>query len=371
MLTNLPVQFNKEIYLLRLTVTTECILDCRYCFVYKNNQTITYPVAMKAITLFLNSPGNQKLLMLYGGEPLLKFKLVKRIINFAQKKAKSVKKSLSISLGTNGILLNQRQLSFFKKAKVGLAISLDGRKDYHDKNRVFSSQKGSFDAVLDKLPLALKNIKQEKLCALFGVLPALADKIYNNLLYLTDLGFSSINIEPICSRRFSWSIKQKECFQKGMVKLRKYIYGNIKRGNFIFLNTVNRELKDKRISSRDKECPFFGSLEVHPDGGLAFSPFLINSKDKEKYIIGNIQGGLKNKYRFCKHDPGCAQCRQCWRNYSSNEVQTEATKGVNFNKVLQIRDSCSVDLAREVLKKAKSDPIFKEYVQEAKKRIFE
>lgn len=360
--------FNKEIYLLRLAITTKCILRCRYCFVNKDDRIISYPTAIKAINFFLNSPGNQKVLIVYGGEPLLYFDLVKRLINFAQEKAKKLKKSLVISLGSNGILLNQEQLDFFRETNTKLALSLDGQKKFHNQARVYKNQKGSFDDVFNQLPLIFKNIRKENLCVLFGVLPSMAYKMYDNLIYLIHLGFDSINIEPIQNPKFKWSQKQKKAFLTNLIKFIKYIYKNIYHSNFIFLNSVNRELKNKRLSNKKNICPFFENLEVYPQGEMAFSPFLINSKDKEQYIIGDINKNFPEKYWFCNYNSKSERCKNCWQNYLG--TSDDFTNNEVFN-VLKLRDTYSIYFAQRVSVFAEKDDIFRQYIQEAKKRIFE
>lgn len=358
--------FNKEIYLLRLAVTTECILRCRYCFIKKTNKVISYEIAEKSINLLLNSLGNQKLLIIYGGEPLLYFDLVKKIIVFAQKKAIKLKKSLIISLGTNGILLNQNQLKFFKETDTKLAISLDGQKKIHDKARVFPNSDGSFDDVFNKLPLILSNIEKKNLCILFGVLPSSAYKMYDNLIYLTELGFDSINIEPIQSRRFKWNQNEEKVFLINLNKICQYLYKNIFNNNFIFLNTINRELKNKRLSFRKNICPFFENLEVYPDGEMAFSPFLINSKYKSRYIIGDINKGLLDKYVYCNYSCDNDYCKNCWRDY----LRENSDLG-RSNNALRMRDFFSIYLSKKILNNSKKKSVFKKYIYEAKKRTFE
>jgi len=97
------LNFSKEIYALRLSITTGCILGCKYCFVKKTNQMMDFLTAQKAIDLLLISPGKKKLLLIYGGEPLLHPSL-KKIILLALDKAKNLKKELDISLATNCLL---------------------------------------------------------------------------------------------------------------------------------------------------------------------------------------------------------------------------------------------------------------------------
>lgn len=360
--------FNKEIYLLRLAITTECILRCRYCFVKKDNRVIPYQTSIKAVNLLLNSAGRDKILMIYGGEPLLFFNLLKKIIIYSQRRAKILKKSLIISLGTNGILLNQKQLDFFKETNTKLALSLDGQKKFHNQARIYKNQNGSFDDIFNQLPLIFKNIKKENLCVLFGVLPSAAYKMYDNLIYLINLGFNSINIEPIQSPQFKWSQKQKKTFLTNLIKFIKYIYKNIYSGNFIFLNSVNRELKNKRLSTRKNICPFFENLEVYPRGEMAFSPFLINSKNREQYIIGNIDKNFPEKYWFCNYNSRRERCKNCWQNYLGPNGDFDNNEVFD---VLKLRDVYSVDFAKRISVFAKKEKVFKEYIREAKKRIFE
>jgi len=358
---------NKEIYLLRLAITTKCILRCRYCFIRKNNKAISYLTAIKALNLFLESPGNEKILIIYGGEPLLYPDLVKKIIIYSQKRAKILKKSLIVSLGTNGILLNQKLLNFFQETNTKLAISIDGKKRFHNKARVFKNQKGSFNYIFNQLPLIFKYIKKENLCVLFGVLPSSAYKMYDNLIYLVNLGFDSINIEPVQNPQFKWSKKQKKAFLANLIKFIKHIHKNIHYGKFIFLNSVNRELRNKRLSVKKNTCPFFENLEVYPEGEMAFSPFLINSENKKRYIIGNIKDGLLKKYIFCNFNPNNENCQSCWQNYLGDENNDYG----DSNEVLRWRNDYSIYLAWKISVISKQQPIFKKYIEEAKKRIFE
>ncbi len=361
------MRFNKEIHLLRLTITTECILRCRYCFVRKDNKVISHTTAINTLNLFLNSPGNQKMLIIYGGEPLIYFDLLKKIIIFSKKKAKILKKSLIVSLGTNGILLNQNQLDFFKKHNVKLAISIDGREKFHNKFRIFKNQKGSFDKIFNKIPLILKNIKKENLCILFGVAPSSAYKMYENLIYLNKLGFDSFNIEPIQGLQFKWKQRQKKDFLANLDKIIKYICKNILNNNFIFLNSINRELKNKRLTNIKNICPFFENLEVYPYGEMAFSPFLINSKNKKQYIIGNIKDALPEKYIFCNFNLNDKKCRNCWSDYYQNIDEKEEVGA----QLVSWRDQLCQRTTEYILQQSLVKPIFKKYIKKAKKRIFE
>ena len=81
-----------------------------------------YLVSLRAINLLLNSPGENKILIIYGGEPFLCFDLVKKIIAYAETKP-NIKK---FGVATNGLLLNKEILEYFIEHNVYPALSIDG-----------------------------------------------------------------------------------------------------------------------------------------------------------------------------------------------------------------------------------------------------
>lgn len=329
----------------------------------KDNAVISYRTAVRVLDLLLNSPGRQKSVIIYGGEPLLYFNLLKKILIFLRNASRRTGKQIICSVGTNGLLLDRSRLEFFRRYGIKLAISIDGRKRFHDRSRVFPDGEGSFDAIIRKIPLILEHIRGENLCVLFGVLPSSAEGMYDNLLYLLKLGFENINIEPIHSRRFVWTARQKKVFLMNMERFCEFLYCNISKDNFIFLNTVNRQLKDQRLSGKKNNCPFFENLEVNPHGEIAFSPFLINSRDKKRYIIGEANKGIRGEYASCC--PGMGSCLSCWERYAGG-------KSASLQQdVLKIRDIVSIYLARSIADRAGREPLFKRYLAQAKKRSFE
>ncbi len=338
-------------------------------FFKKDGRVISLSTAKKILRVFLCSSGKEKILIIYGGEPLLFLELLEKIIIFSKKIAKENNKNLIISNGTNGTLLNKRSLSFFRDNDVKISISLDGKKEIHNMARVTKSQIGSFDMVAKKIPLLLRSTPRQNLCVLFSILPTSSEIIFENFLYIVSLGFSSVNIEPIQSSLFKWTDKQREYFKSEMKKVAEFVFESIERNNFIFLNSINRELKDKNISRLyDKAlCPFYQNLEIYPDGEMAFSPFLINSPNKKDFLIGNIDKGFLNKYEKCFYDSQSSKCQKCFGLYGEKK---DLEKSV-ADDVVKLRNVYSIYFARKILKNSSEKKIFCEYISEAKKRIFE
>jgi len=139
--------------------TLRCNLTCKYCYAFRAPMTqkdkdMTPKIADKTIDFIFKSPSKTYSIEFTGGEPLLRYDLVKRCILRAEKLAKEKKKKITFSLVTNGLFLRKSMFKFLGKYKVGLCISLDGPQKLHDANRRFTAGcKPTFNKVMEKINL--------------------------------------------------------------------------------------------------------------------------------------------------------------------------------------------------------------------------
>jgi uncharacterized protein len=349
----------KEIYKLDLALTTQCNQRCKYCFVNKTNELMDFGIAKSAVDLLISSPGRKKILIIYGGEPLLLPALLRKVILFTEEKARACQKEVIISLGTNGTLCNEGFLNFLEEHDVKFSLSLDGNKKFHDRNRKFKNGRGAFNKVYKKIPLIKKILKKENICALTGIDPKFAVNMFEIYVYIVkSLGIDSVNLEPIES--FHWSTKSTRYFLLNFIKMGNFILNNLRKGSFFFINSVNRLLIGDNFTHI---CPFYKNIEIYPSGDISFSPFLINRSDKDKYSAGNIKTGFVKQYANCKFSPASKYCKSCWKNYSSGSFLS--------SKIYSLRDSISVKLATHIRNLSRHSPIVREYISAAKERIFE
>jgi len=350
-----------EIQKIKLSVTNRCMLNCSYCFVKKNSEVMLESVAKYAIKALVESPGVNKKVLIYGGEPLLEFELVKELILFARKEAKKNKKELTISIATNGILIDVEKLLFFKKNNIKISISIDGDKKTHVPNRLNSGQY-SYREVLKNIKLSLLIMSPRNVSSLVAVTPGNAKKLYRNLLYLEKIGIENFNIEPIQGLNYEWLTKEKEAFEKELKNFIKHIFKLIRNDKFIFLGSITNFLIQNKLV--ENKCLFRENMDISPVGDISLSPFLLNEKRPAKFIVGNFPKGFKPKYKNCLYDKNSKRCRLCWKVYSENVVffGSEIVQLRNY-----VAEIFSVIL-RDFSKKEKS---FSNYIIEAKKRVFE
>ena len=151
------------INILYLLLSDACNIRCRYCYFLANmSQGYKFSVmkeetALAAIDMFARcversvSKGHKdQHIIFYGGEPTLNkavfIKALKHIDILKERGLLPI--NVSVTINTNGILLDKEILTQCKESGVTVAISIDGPKELHDSMRVYPSGEGTFDDVV-------------------------------------------------------------------------------------------------------------------------------------------------------------------------------------------------------------------------------
>jgi uncharacterized protein len=94
---------------------------------------MSFSTARKAVDFLLaNEPGSsdRKAICFYGGEPLLQWQLIERIMDYASANSSS---ALSYHLTTNGLMLRSRDVrEMLRRYRVHVMVSIDGPAYIHD-----------------------------------------------------------------------------------------------------------------------------------------------------------------------------------------------------------------------------------------------
>lgn len=137
-----------------VNVSQRCNLTCPYCYV--NKGLFDYeekPIPrMQATTadqivekIFENFPGFETYgYHFYGGEPLMNFDSIQRIVAGAEAKAQETGTQTDYHITTNGTLLSSEIADFMDEHRFTVYFSIDGDEENHDELRKYVNGKGSF-----------------------------------------------------------------------------------------------------------------------------------------------------------------------------------------------------------------------------------
>ena len=134
--------------------TTECNFRCKYCFVEDDSKKLkpvfmSEKVARKGLEVFgqLSQNANNITMTFYGGEPLLNAKVLYKAMYYVREleERNIFKKHVSMSLLTNGALVDQETAKTLKETETKVSVSIDGPKHLHDLSRLYVEGTTTFD----------------------------------------------------------------------------------------------------------------------------------------------------------------------------------------------------------------------------------
>lgn len=226
-------------YNLSLEIINACNLNCSYCYLgEKKNKVISIGDATKAIDIGIHEAQKQydKQLVIYfiGGEPLLEFELITRIIEYTKNQCKEKGIMPRFTTTTNATLLTEDMIRLFIKEKVQLKVSIDGNKSSHDFHRKTYKSEGSYDTIHSKLHL-LKMFEKETSMPVTVAMISTPDTIvsfHENFTHLQDLGFK--RIETGFNIYEDWDDLVVNHLGEQIERTFQYHYKDLKKGKKVF-----------------------------------------------------------------------------------------------------------------------------------------
>ncbi|HBH0612317.1 TPA: radical SAM protein, partial [Clostridioides difficile] len=134
-------------------VTEDCNLRCTYCYEGndKKKENMSYETADKTIDFICNkeleSNSDYTTIVLHGGEPFINFDLIKYIHRDLVDRLSD--KKILFDITTNGTIINDEIIEFIAKNVKNISISIDGKKNIHDINRIDANGVGTYEKVME------------------------------------------------------------------------------------------------------------------------------------------------------------------------------------------------------------------------------
>jgi len=251
-----------------ILLTEECNSRCRYCYEksfkeFDNGLDKKFKFCFSSKKKFdikkfkdfiLSDPS--PVIIFYGGEPLLRIDLIKKIIEEID---------IPFRMQTNGKLLNELPMKYLKRIDK-ILISLDGTKERTDFNR----GNGTFDIVMKNVENAIRNGYRGELIArmtidqdfpdLFDQVISLRKKGFQSIHWQLDVGFYKLDFDKKNIEKFF------EEYNFQVKNLISYWITKIENGKVLkfypFLGIINDLLKKPKSESFHNSS----SISIEPEG---------------------------------------------------------------------------------------------------------
>lgn len=186
--------------LISLKLTDNCNLKCSYCYEGEHNNGTNMKLStVNSIINFieryckLKNKDKQIIIGLYGGEPLLKFDLIKYFIDKMKKIKEEYCLDVNYIMTTNGTLLTNEVIDYIKENDIALSLSIDGLPKIQNKNRKTIDGGSTSNIIEDKLSYLIENMPE--VIARMTYTPKTVSFLAEGISYLINAGFK--NIKPV------------------------------------------------------------------------------------------------------------------------------------------------------------------------------
>ncbi len=186
-----------------LHVAHTCNLNCAYCFAsqgkyHGERAVMSFEVGKRALDFLIENSGTRRNLEVdfFGGEPLMNFDVVKRLVAYARSIEQEKGKHFRFTLTTNGMLVDDDVIDFANRECHNVVLSLDGRKEIHDACRVDYAGNGSWERIVPKFQRFVEK-RGGKNYYMRGTFTHANPDFLKDIQAMLDLGFTELSMEPV------------------------------------------------------------------------------------------------------------------------------------------------------------------------------
>ena len=307
-----------------LHVAHTCNLNCAYCFAsqgkyHGDRAVMSYEVGRQALDFLMENSGTRRNLEVdfFGGEPLMNFQVVKDLVAYARSVEKEKGKNFRFTLTTNGVLVDDEVIRWANRECSNVVLSLDGRKEIHDRYRVDYAGNGSWEKIVPKFQKFVE-ARGGREYYMRGTFTHANPDFLKDIQTMLDLGFNELSMEPVvCAAGDPSGLTEEDMaiVMDQYEKLAQLMLERDKAGKpFTFyhymIDLSGGPCIYKRISGCGSGTEY---MAVTPWGDLYPCHQFVG---EERFRLGDIWTGVTN--REVQNEFACCnvyahpECRDCW-----------------------------------------------------------
>lgn len=307
-----------------LHIAHTCNLNCSYCFAsqgkyHGERAMMSYEVGKRALDFLVENSGTRKNLEVdfFGGEPLMNFEIVKQLVAYARSIEKDKGKNFRFTLTTNGVLVDDDVINWANRECSNVVLSLDGRKEIHDRYRVDYAGNGSWDKIVPKFQKFVE-AREGKNYYMRGTFTHNNPDFLKDVQQMLDLGFRELSMEPVvCAPDEPSALTEEDLaivMQQYEALAELMLEHDKKKDPFTFyhymIDLTGGPCIYKRISGCGSGTEY---MAVTPWGDLYPCHQFVGD---EKFKLGDIYTGVTNT-EIQKQFAACnvyahPECNDCW-----------------------------------------------------------
>ena len=307
-----------------LHVAHVCNLNCAYCFAsqgkyHGDRAVMSFEVGKQALDFLVAHSGSRRNLEVdfFGGEPLMNFDVVKQLVAYARSIEREKGKRFRFTLTTNGMLIDDDVIDFANREMSNVVLSLDGRKEVHDRYRVDYAGRGSWEQIVPKFR-RLVEARGGKNYYMRGTFTHANPDFLEDIRVMLDLGFTELSMEPVvCAEddpaaltREDLPVVMKQYEDLARLMLQRHREGRPFTFYHYMLDLSGGPCIYKRISGCGSGTEY---MAVTPWGDLYPCHQFVG---EEQFRLGDVWQGVTNlpaqrEFADC-NVYARAECRDCW-----------------------------------------------------------
>ena len=307
-----------------LHVAHTCNLNCSYCFAsqgkyHGERAVMSVEVGKQALDFLIAHSGSRRNLEVdfFGGEPLMNFDTVRQLVAYARAREQEAGKNFRFTLTTNGMLIDDEVIEFANREMSNVVLSLDGRKEVHDRFRVDYAGSGSWERIVPKFQ-KLVEARGGKNYYMRGTFTHHNPDFVQDIRQMLELGFTELSMEPVvCApddpsalTEADLEIVKQQYEELALLMLEREEEGKPFTFYHYMLDLAGGPCIYKRISGCGSGTEY---MAVTPWGDLYPCHQFVG---EEHFRLGDVFHGLDNpevreEFRSCNvyQKP---ECRDCW-----------------------------------------------------------
>lgn len=326
---------HKEIRKIVLIITQACNLACVYCYEqYKSNQQMDFQLAQRIIDGEIEKFGDTHLLTIefFGGEPFLKFDLIKSVFNYVQERYHTY--NIRFCATTNGTLLSSEVTSWLAKHKdvFECTLSLDGTEEMHNVNRPYRDGQGSYSDINIDFFVQTYTDPRAKMTVSKMTLP----NLFDGVKHIEHLGFWPV--VDLAAVENYWTLDEMRIFEQQLDLLVNHYSDNL---NLPICRMLDYDLRRVFIDKKEafQYCGAGRNMITYDIDGnwypcMALAP-VSQGQNADQFVCEDFKTFEFREGNICKNCDLLRLCRNCYAaNYNqTGDVQKQTQVQCMFNRM--------------------------------------